>query len=147
MFLYNFNSLFLNFVTCLPVYHNLSLCVFYLCLTAKTSIVCILSSVQLLCPPQSNTLNSQQVLAYSHTSQHSTYAVKYICLWTLCLHSIFHINIPNIIQVCILSSVQPRVQHDFHIKQTLNIVCIFWPAVTPLALHISSLMITLSFLT
>ena len=73
--LYNFNSLFLYSVTCLPVYHNLSLCVFYLCLPSKTSTVCILSSVQLLSPPQSNTLNSQQVLAYSHTPQHSIYAL------------------------------------------------------------------------
>ena len=95
-------------------------------LPAKTIIVYIFSSVHVLFPPQTNTLSlrdSQQILSNSHTPpitsmQCKLYLyfnqgiVKYVYLWTLWhgLHSIFHIDLPNIVR-CVLSSDQSLHSH------------------------------------
>ena len=68
----------------------------------------------------------------------------YINLYTLCSSYFFHINLPKIVLCVHFQSFN----HYLARNETLyihNIVCILWPTVTPLALHISSLMITLSF--
>ncbi len=61
-----------------------------LCLPAKTGTVCILSSVQLLSPPQSNTPNREQVL--TTVSHPNTPYMR--CEIYLSLNSLFAFHIP-----------------------------------------------------